>query len=130
MSFGVHHYAGKVMCNAEGFVASNQDTLPTDLIEIGEKSSNLIVKEKIEEEVPAESGKRGGPSIRSWGKVVRKQESTGNYYSSLGVLFPDIPGKKKKIQKVTRAVGTTIGATIRVFLLIGLLDADTSHIKK
>lgn len=62
MSFGVHHYAGKVMYNADGFVSSNQDTLPTDLIEMGEKSSNEIVKEKIEEEIPSETkGKRTAP---------------------------------------------------------------------
>ena len=61
MSFGVHHFAGKVMYSAAGFVASNQDTLPTDLIEIGEKSSNMIVKEQIEEEVPADNGKRAAP---------------------------------------------------------------------
>ena len=62
MSFGVQHYAGLVMYDAEGFVASNQDTLPTDLIEIGEKSSNLIVKEKIEEDTPEPTpGKRAAP---------------------------------------------------------------------
>ena len=61
MSFGVHHFAGKVMYSAAGFVASNQDTLPTDLIEIGEKSSNPVVKETIEEESPVDSGKRSAP---------------------------------------------------------------------
>jgi len=41
--FGIHHYAGKVMYDAEGFVASNQDTLPTDLSEAALLSSNEIL---------------------------------------------------------------------------------------
>jgi myosin-5 len=60
MSFGVHHYAGKVMYDAEGFVASNQDTLPTDLEELGAKSTNEIVSKKIVEEAPTPAPSGGG----------------------------------------------------------------------
>jgi len=41
--FGIHHYAGKVMYDATGFVESNQDTLPTDLAEAALLSSNEIL---------------------------------------------------------------------------------------
>jgi len=41
--FGIHHYAGKVMYDAAGFVESNQDTLPTDLFEAALLSSNEIL---------------------------------------------------------------------------------------
>lgn len=41
--FGIHHYAGKVMYDASGFVESNQDTLPTDLAETALLSSNEIL---------------------------------------------------------------------------------------
>jgi len=41
--FGIHHYAGKVMYDAEGFVSANQDTLPTDLSDCALKSSNEIL---------------------------------------------------------------------------------------
>lgn len=41
--FGIHHYAGKVMYDATGFVESNQDTLPTDLAEAALFSSNEIL---------------------------------------------------------------------------------------
>jgi myosin V len=43
MGFGIHHYAGKVMYDSEGFVESNQDTLPTDLADAALLSSNEIL---------------------------------------------------------------------------------------
>ena len=45
MSFGINHYAGKVMYDAEMFVTRNNDTLPTDLQKCAEKSSNPIVSQ-------------------------------------------------------------------------------------
>jgi myosin V len=44
MSFGIYHYAGAVMYDAEFFVSRNQDTLPTDLQAVAELSSNEIVQ--------------------------------------------------------------------------------------
>jgi myosin V len=43
VGFGIHHYAGKVMYDATGFVASNQDTLPTDLSDLALLCSNEIL---------------------------------------------------------------------------------------
>ena len=45
--FGIHHYAGKVMYDADGFVAANQDTLPTDLSDCALKSSNEIISKHL-----------------------------------------------------------------------------------
>jgi myosin V len=59
LSFGIHHYAGKVMYDADGFVAANQDTLPTDLIELGEKSTNVIISKPPLENVPDEPARKG-----------------------------------------------------------------------
>ena len=79
-SFGIHHYAGKVMYDSEGFVASNQDMLPTDLEELMQKSGNEIVSKKAEEEPTPEAsgggGRRGAPKRQKsnlvgatvWGK--------------------------------------------------------------
>jgi myosin-5 len=45
--FGIHHYAGKVMYDAEGFVGSNQDTLPTDLQDCALKCVNDIISKHL-----------------------------------------------------------------------------------
>ncbi|KAL7577734.1 hypothetical protein ACA910_010498 [Epithemia clementina (nom. ined.)] len=50
MDFGIHHYAGKVVYLAEGFVGRNQDTLPTDLQALAKKSNNEIIAEHLENE--------------------------------------------------------------------------------
>ena len=43
LSFGIQHYAGLVMYDADTFVAKNLDTLPTDLHACCERSSNGII---------------------------------------------------------------------------------------
>lgn len=60
MSFGVHHYAGKVMYDADGFVARNTDTLPTDLLELCAKSDNFIISSPPEPAPGASGGSGGG----------------------------------------------------------------------
>jgi len=71
MGFGIHHYAGKVMYDAEGFVESNQDTLPTDLAEAALLSSNEILAKHMTNDscqnfaskssAPKAQTKRGAP---------------------------------------------------------------------
>ena len=43
LSFGIRHYAGQVMYDAEFFVTKNLDTLPTDLQDCAEQCTNPIV---------------------------------------------------------------------------------------
>eukprot|EP00536_Pseudo-nitzschia_multiseries_P014246 jgi/Psemu1/327483/estExt_fgenesh1_pg.C_6780003 len=45
--FGIHHYAGKVLYDAVGFVDSNQDSLPVDLSELALLSSNEILQKHM-----------------------------------------------------------------------------------
>jgi myosin-5 len=79
MSFGVHHYAGKVMYSADGFVGRNQDTLPTDLEDIAKKSSNEIIandSEAVNPEPVTEASRKAPPKRQKsnlvaptvWGK--------------------------------------------------------------
>jgi len=68
--FGIHHYAGKVMYDSDGFVFSNQDTLPTDLFDCALKSKNEILSKHLtnekcsnlaEKEIAPSGGRRGAP---------------------------------------------------------------------
>ena len=67
--FGIHHYAGKVMYDSEGFVTSNQDTLPTDLQDCALKCTNEIISKhlnnekssNLETKAPAAPAKKSAP---------------------------------------------------------------------
>ena len=86
-SFGIHHYAGKVMYDCEGFVSSNQETLPTDLEELCAKSNNPLVS--------ATAAPAAAPASRSGGP--RRQKSNlvaptvwGKYKTQLASLMANL----------------------------------------
>jgi len=82
MEFGIHHYAGKVNYNADGFVGRNTDTLPVDLKKAALASTNDIIANHLENDSmtktemaaeaaapePAASGK--GPPRRGKSNLV------------------------------------------------------------
>ncbi|XP_050660442.1 myosin-IIIa [Macaca thibetana thibetana] len=47
LSFGIHHYAGKVLYNASGFLAKNRDTLPTDIVLLLRSSNNSVIRQLV-----------------------------------------------------------------------------------
>ncbi|XP_004605551.2 myosin-IIIa [Sorex araneus] len=47
ISFGIHHYAGKVLYNASGFLAKNRDTLPTDIVLLLRSSENSVIRQLV-----------------------------------------------------------------------------------
>ncbi|GAX27011.1 hypothetical protein FisN_9Lh324 [Fistulifera solaris] len=82
MSFGIHHYAGKVLYDADQFVNSNTDTLPTDLEELCKSSTNSIISEKVDVVTTTVGGKGGVKRQKSnlvgetaWGKYKNQLHS-------------------------------------------------------
>ncbi|XP_006139789.1 myosin-IIIa [Tupaia chinensis] len=47
LSFGIHHFAGKVLYSANGFLAKNRDTLPTDIVLLLRSSENSIIRQLV-----------------------------------------------------------------------------------
>uniref|UniRef100_A0A4W6DVE4 non-specific serine/threonine protein kinase n=1 Tax=Lates calcarifer TaxID=8187 RepID=A0A4W6DVE4_LATCA len=47
LGFGIHHYAGKVMYNAAGFLAKNRDMLPADIVLLLRSSENELVRKLV-----------------------------------------------------------------------------------
>ena len=88
MSFGIHHYAGKVMYDADQFVSSNQDTLPTDLEEIACKSNNTIVSKPVEQEEAPKSTGRAPPKRQKSNLVA--PTVWGKYKTQLASLMTNL----------------------------------------
>ncbi|XP_045888019.1 myosin-IIIa isoform X2 [Micropterus dolomieu] len=47
LGFGIHHYAGKVIYNAAGFLAKNRDTLPADIVLLLRSSENELTRKLV-----------------------------------------------------------------------------------
>ena len=88
MSFGVHHYAGKVMYDADGFVSSNQDTLPTDLSDLCTKSTNFIISTELDTTDSAPSKKGGG--IKRQKSNLVAPTAWGKYKTQLSSLMVNL----------------------------------------
>uniref|UniRef100_A0A8C4HY65 non-specific serine/threonine protein kinase n=1 Tax=Dicentrarchus labrax TaxID=13489 RepID=A0A8C4HY65_DICLA len=47
LGFGIHHYAGKVIYNASGFLAKNRDMLPADIVLLLRSSENELTRKLV-----------------------------------------------------------------------------------
>ncbi|XP_059183414.1 myosin-IIIa [Centropristis striata] len=47
LGFGIHHYAGKVIYNAAGFLAKNRDMLPADIVLLLRSSENELTRKLV-----------------------------------------------------------------------------------
>ncbi|XP_063157989.1 myosin-IIIa [Candoia aspera] len=47
LTFGIYHYAGKVLYNASGFLAKNRDTLPADIVLLLRSSENYLIQQLV-----------------------------------------------------------------------------------
>uniref|UniRef100_A0A8C4UUB2 non-specific serine/threonine protein kinase n=1 Tax=Falco tinnunculus TaxID=100819 RepID=A0A8C4UUB2_FALTI len=66
LTFGIYHYAGKVLYNASGFLAKNRDTLPADIVLLLRSSENNLTRQLVTHPLTkTESIQNGAPTISS-----------------------------------------------------------------
>ena len=112
MSFGIHHFAGKVMYDGDQFVNSNQDTMPTDLEELGKASTNEIIC-KTSAPPPTAGGapKRQKSNLTGstiWGKYKTQLSSLmTNLHKTSSRYIRCIKPNMKKVPEIMEHVPTT-----------------------
>ena len=84
LSFGIQHYAGLVMYDADTFVARNLDTLPNDLHECCERCSNGIINSPRIDNDASLSRKRRTNNIMAPTVWTKYKNQLSNLMESLG----------------------------------------------
>lgn len=150
LDFGIHHYAGKVVYFAEGFLVRNQDNISEDLIEVSKKSTNDIIanhlqNEKMmhnenEVEVKRTAPRRGKSNIASdtlWTKfrtqlnsLMKNLNETQSRY--IRCVKPNVMKKPLILQHMTtieqlRCAGVVAAVTISRSAFPNRLDHRTCY---
>jgi myosin-5 len=102
LDFGIHHYAGKVVYCATGFLARNQDTLSADLVEVSKKSSNDIIANHMQNERMMKD--YGAPKVS---KAAPKRGKSGIAGDSLWTKF------RTQLNALMQSLSTTQSRYIR-----------------
>jgi len=96
LSFGIQHYAGAVMYDAEWFVTRNQDTLPVDLQSCAEACLNPIINQPRSEPMFTSKQAKNG-SLESIRPRMKRGESSiaaptvwTKYKNQLSALMSDL----------------------------------------
>ncbi|MEJ1284359.1 myosin IIIA [Cricetulus griseus] len=74
LSFGIHHYAGKVLYSATGFLAKNRDTLPTDIVLLLRSSENSVIRQLVSHPLTKTAARKH--LMRKQGKETAKVKNT------------------------------------------------------
>uniref|UniRef100_A0AAQ4RQN1 non-specific serine/threonine protein kinase n=1 Tax=Gasterosteus aculeatus aculeatus TaxID=481459 RepID=A0AAQ4RQN1_GASAC len=64
LGFGIHHYAGKVIYSAAGFLAKNRDALPADIVLLLRSSENELTRKLVTHPL-TKTGRKSVPKVSS-----------------------------------------------------------------
>ncbi|KAM4689069.1 myosin-IIIa-like [Discoglossus pictus] len=95
LTFGIHHYAGKVLYNASGFLEKNRDTLPADIVLLLRSSENNLIRILVTNPLTktgnlAHTKAKGGKNSHSW---TKQKSSSRNTYSLMDLLSKMVAGQ-------------------------------------
>jgi myosin-5 len=100
LDFGIHHYAGKVLYFAQGFLSRNQDTLAGDLLTTAKKSCNDIIANHLENEAMMVGSSAPKPEVS---KGPPKRAKSGISADSLWTKFRNQLNSLMKNLSVTQS---------------------------
>lgn len=98
--FGLKHYAGTVMYDADGFLEKNRDTLPLDVISALRLSENALIKEIFGGD--EEGGGAAGPGQRKPAAARKKMDRTAST-NRMRASMKHARAQAAKKQKITQA---------------------------
>jgi myosin-5 len=125
--FGVKHYAGPVVYDANSFVTKNMDNLPSDLMDCAHKSTNAIVSKELENDTmmnslkpaPRHPPRKGAkPPLKRAGSSLISATVWTKFKNQLGALMANLgetrsryircikPNKQKK-PRIMQHLSTT-----------------------
>jgi myosin-5 len=94
--FGIHHYAGKVMYDAVGFVESNQDNLPADLFEAALLSSNEILQKHMKNDSCTNFASKGAEPTRAAPKRAKSNLAAATIWTKYKSQLSSLMTKLKQ----------------------------------
>ncbi|TRY58515.1 hypothetical protein DNTS_004926 [Danionella cerebrum] len=86
LGFGIHHYAGKVIYNASGFLSKNRDALPADIVLLLRSSENELIRKLVTHPLT-----KTGNLAHTKGKAVGSAR-TGTRHSQRTLTFAKAEG--------------------------------------
>ncbi|XP_066574205.1 myosin-IIIa [Amia ocellicauda] len=89
LSFGIHHYAGKVLYNASGFLAKNRDTLPADIVLLLRSSENDLIRKLVTNPL-TKTGNLAHTKGKAAGSNRSTQRSSNTAKMEMLVLFSSL----------------------------------------
>ncbi|OCT75584.1 myosin-IIIa isoform X2 [Xenopus laevis] len=87
LTFGIHHYAGKLLYNASGFLEKNRDTLPADIVLLLRSSENNLIRILATNPLTktgnlAHTKTKGAISLQSWTTQKSSSHSKSDFSES------------------------------------------------
>uniref|UniRef100_A0A8C3GCI0 non-specific serine/threonine protein kinase n=1 Tax=Cyclopterus lumpus TaxID=8103 RepID=A0A8C3GCI0_CYCLU len=120
LGFGIHHYAGKVIYSAAGFLAKNRDTLPADIVLLLRSSENELTRKLVTHPLT-----KTGNLAHTKGKGINTMRSPRTPTRSLTfakVLTPGEPGDAPYHPRETTNMRTQTVASYFRYSLMDLLS--------